>query len=182
MSTVLMPPQGQLTPEEVRERELAPLWNASLLQVVQNEFPVSIYTPTFAEIYEAAPPKLKSLLDEDPLLEDDPDPSLKFVYDVLGFAVVLDIGQKTPFASRISWSVATTDSWANDQLKKFSQPEYRALRQGLKIDSHWIFRTNSDYWDYEDEDFTEKAPDAEQWNSPECQIFDPRPQSIRSSK
>ena len=174
MSTVLMPPQVQLTEEEVRERELAPLWNASLLQVTEEEFPVSIYTPTIAEIYQAAPPSLKTVLDEDPLLQGDP--LLQFVYDVLGLAVIVDIGKNTPDEMRMSWSVATTDDWAQDQMKQFSRTEYRELRQGLNIDYHWIFRTDSDYWNYEDQDLIEGHITFDQWDCPECWIFDRRPQ------
>ena len=70
MSTLLMAPPTELTPEEVRERELAPLWNASLLHVAEEILPKSIYRPSLTEIYQAAPPKLQSLLDKDPLLQE----------------------------------------------------------------------------------------------------------------
>lgn len=171
MMTITRAPQIEETHSSPQtkdiERELVALHNADL-RYFASEMPVKVHDPSLTEIHRATPSTLQRLL--------DPDFNSELAQDALGIVVITDFGGRGANAVRASWSVATSDDWAQEQLELYSQPEYQALRKALNIDHHWIFQIHpNDKWLYDDDYLINGHITYDQDGSPECWIFDLTP-------
>lgn len=161
--------ESHLSSEDI-QRELVAIHNADLRHFA-SQMPVKVYTPSLEEINEATPPALARLLEPDFFIEQ--------AQDALGIVVIVEYGGKGEQAVRASWSVATSKEWAQEQLEKYSKPEYHALREAFKINYHWVFQVHPNHeWPYDDDDLIESHITFDQDGSPECWICDLTPYRV----
>jgi hypothetical protein len=98
--------------------------------------------------------------------------SLEDALEALGIVVIEDIGQGFD-PKRISWSIATQQDAVDEQMTRYTQPEYRQLRRMLGIDYHWIFFVpKGNLWLYTDEQLIEGIGTFRDAGRPDCWVLD----------
>jgi hypothetical protein len=104
------------------------------------------------------------LLDECESIED--------ALETLGIVVIEEIGQGVD-PKRISWSIATQQAAVDEQMTRYTRPEYRQLRRLLGIDYHWIFFVpEGDLWLYTDEQLIDGIGTFRDAGRPDCWVLD----------
>jgi hypothetical protein len=129
------------------------------LREFAEEMPVVFSYPTFEEAVLAIKPHFPELVKK---AED-----LTQLLDDVGIVVVEKLADL-----RISWSVADNSKDAEDQLSKYSQPVYSAIRKALNINHHWVVKVDPDFLGCSDDGLMDGYGIFRADGSPECWILD----------
>lgn len=126
--------------------------------------PVFIVQPTMGEAIAAIEPHFPELVDK--------FDSAQELLDAVGLPVIVDISPNYK-PKRISWSIVTSESDAEQQLKGYEQDTLNAIRTSLGINHHWIFLVPSKSLSiYDKEALVEGSIDFYCDEEPNCWVFD----------
>lgn len=126
--------------------------------------PVSIVRPSMEEAIAAIEPHFPELVTEHGNAQD--------LLDAVGLPVITDISRNYK-PKRISWSIVDCREDAEATLKKYNQPRFKAIRDQLGINYHWIFLVPSrSLLVCSDEKLMDGIGDFREDGMPNCWIFD----------
>jgi hypothetical protein len=140
-----------LTHQEQLNKDLR--WFATMM-------PVRVYTPSRDKVITTVELHLPEALKNATETQD--------ILDTIGLVV---ISQPNPKLT-ISWSAADNKEDAQKQLEKYSQPEYKKVRDALNIDYHWILLVSEDTWGNSSNCLIEAHITFEQYGKPDCCILE----------
>lgn len=122
------------------------------------------YQPTLEEAIAAVKPHFPEATSQAQTVEQ--------VLDPMGLVVIVEIGQGID-PKRISWSIADSDTTAQEQFKQYQSSEYSAVRAALGIDYHWIFLVpHQELTTFSDDFLVDGLIDFDNAGKPACWILD----------